>query len=130
MNDERDVAHQVERFEERIEIGNVVLGIIGIVRRCARMPMGDEVGRNDSAHAFHMGHDIAPKKGRCRVAVEKDEGVAFADIDIGHLRVANRDGAAERRVSVDKVVAGSGVGRTGFGGIGCSGRGKSSGRVP
>jgi hypothetical protein len=30
--------------------------------------------------------------------VEKDEGVAFAAFDIRHLCVANRDGAAERRV--------------------------------
>ena len=130
MNDERDATRQVEPFEERIEIGNIVLEMIGIVRRCARMSMGDEVGRNDPAHAFQMGHDIAEKKGRCRVAVEKDEGVAFAAFDIGYLRVANRDGAAERRVSVDRVVAGSGVGRTAFGDIGCSGRGKSSRRVP
>ena len=42
--------------------------------------------------------DIAEKKGRCRVAVEKDEGVAFAAFDIRHLCVANRDGATERRV--------------------------------
>ena len=57
----------------------------------------DEVGGDAAPERRHVGHDVAPEVRRGRVAVQEDDGVAPARLDVGHALAEHLDGPLRRR---------------------------------
>ena len=64
-------------FDKAIAPGS---GIIELVR----VSHADQVRCDDATESFGVGHDVPPEKGRRRIAVEEQDGVAFSLINAGH----------------------------------------------
>ena len=59
-----------------------------------RVAHPDQVGGDAPAEVLHVRDDVAPEVGRRRVAVQEEDRVALADVDVGHLGVLHAAGAS------------------------------------
>src|SRR5262249_11042423 len=92
-----------------VEIADVIGEAIGAAWRCPGSAHADEVGRETAAVPGGERDDVAPEKGRGRVAVQEDDGIASADIDIAHLGVEYAHAPARMRVELRKLGDGHGM---------------------
>ena len=112
-----DRLHQVLLYRELgfpLEEAGHVRGVRGEgvgaalrVGELAGLAHADQVRRDAAAQVLHVRDDVAPQVGRRRVAVQEDDRITFADVDVGHLRPAHghplpREGVLGR----DDVVSG------------------------
>jgi hypothetical protein len=89
VNDEGDVL-ELERLDEPLDVA-VVIGEYVIDVRLIGLAETDVVRRDDPALIFDVGHDVAPQIGRCRLAVQEENGIAFTLVDVVHSRTVNLD---------------------------------------
>ena len=87
MNDEGDVL-QVQRLDEALEVLRMVEESVGDVRLVGSAH-ADEVGRDGTSHRGDVGDDVAPQIGRGRIAMQKQNGIPLALVDVVHLRAMN-----------------------------------------
>jgi hypothetical protein len=74
-------------------------------RNPARAAHAHEVGRQAASAALHVRDDVAPQVRR-RVAVQEDDRVADADLDVGHLAVQHRKPAPLVRCNFHNIFQG------------------------
>jgi hypothetical protein len=94
VHHEHDAVADAERREQRIEILPVLDE--SIASRPAAVELlgvahADQVGRDAPAAGGEVRDHVPPEVGRRRVAVQEDDRVALADLDVGHAPAADAD---------------------------------------
>jgi len=82
------------RIDKRIEIfamGGEAIGIGSRILQFAGIAHADQVRRDQPAATVEFGHHVAPKIGRCRIAVEKQHRRADTPLVIGHSAIQDID---------------------------------------
>src|SRR5262249_60827173 len=80
-----------QRLEPSVEIARVVDEPISSTGRLAGVAHPDQVGGEAAVTARDVGDDVAPEIGRRRVAVQEDDRIPGACVDVGHLGVEDSD---------------------------------------
>ena len=88
MDDQRDLFSNTDLLEQGIQIRAVLDEPVfagATVRQAAGIPHPDQVGRDQASLSLQMRQDVPPQIRRNRIAVQKDNRIAFAFIDISHF---------------------------------------------
>src|SRR5262249_41425826 len=88
---QNDSMRQVQGFEPGVEIARVIAEAVRAGRRWPGATHSDEIGCKASAEAGEKRNDVAPQIRRGRIAVEKHNRIAAADVDIAHSSVEDLD---------------------------------------
>ena len=104
VDHEGEVVAEVHAVEPGVEPLGVVDEAVGAGGRGAGLPHADQVGREAARDVGAVGHDVAPEVGGGGVAVEEDDWVARALVDVGHR------GFADGQALAGEVVLGGDVG--------------------
>src|SRR5215472_6440973 len=91
VDDQCDVVGQVQGLKPGVEIARVVHKPIGLRWRFTGLAHPHQVRSQAAAKLAEMRDDVPPKIGRCGIAVQEDDRVSLAGIDITHLGVEHRD---------------------------------------
>ena len=89
--DDQDGLAQVHGVEPGVEIAGMIDEAVGVGGRLARLPHADQVGRKTPSDVADVRNDVPPEVRGRRIAVQEDDGIAFAYIDIAHLGVEDGD---------------------------------------
>jgi len=90
VHDQDDVLLEPHRREQGIEVAAVIDEAVGAVGRVAGIAHADEIGGETASERQEIRNDVAPEIGRRRVAMEEDDRISLADIDIHHVGVEHR----------------------------------------
>ena len=114
VHDPDDVRRDAEGGEGAVEVLAVldesvpsrpgVVELLGVAH-------ADEVEGDAARQRCHARHDVAPEIGRGRVAVQEDDGVAPARLDVGHALAEHLDRPLRRRVWSHGQIVAAGGGR-------------------
>ena len=71
---------------------------VGAARRPPRLAHTDQIGSKTATEHVDMRDDVAPEVGRRGIAVQEDDRLARARVDVGDLRVEDPDALAGMRI--------------------------------
>jgi hypothetical protein len=95
VEDEGDALGDAQRLQQGVEVAAVLddgVGARAARRQLVRVAHPDQVGGDQAAESLEVREDVAPQVRGGGVAVQEDDGVALADVDVGH-RPAQDPGA-------------------------------------
>ncbi len=93
VHDQHHILCHPQVIQQGIEIGavfNETIGLRATLRQFVRVAHTDQIRCDTPPQPLEMRHDIAPEIGRRRVAMQKENGVATALIDVSHRPSENR----------------------------------------
>src|SRR5579872_3528083 len=98
VNHQRDAPVECERIEPCIEMLRVIDEAILARRGFSRVAHADKIRRETSRAIAEMRNDVAPQIRRGRIAVQEDDRIAGAYVDIRHLGAEHRGAFARMRI--------------------------------
>jgi hypothetical protein len=81
------VATEIKLIPKRMNeaaLFEVAVSVRTGIRNLIRISLTDQIAGNQPTEPSAGRHDVAPEIGRGRITVRKDNGIAFALVDIGH----------------------------------------------
>ena len=94
VDHEDDVRRNANRLQQTVEVVPVFHEPVAVrptLRQLRGIAHPDQVRRHQPALPLQVRHHVAPQVRRGRIAVQKDDRIALAMVDIGHLETVDLD---------------------------------------
>jgi hypothetical protein len=85
--DDQDGLAQVHGVEPGVEVAGMIDEPVGVGWRLARMPHADQVWSKTPSNVADVRNNVPPQVRGRRIAVQENDGLAFAHVYIAHLGV-------------------------------------------